>query len=160
MVAVQSQCIRAPVDWGTPRKLSAVPLLRMPTSFTNHLSPWRSVHTFLYFTTMPPSSQPVDQVGELAASRRRKFFLSSCLGRLSNAMKLAPRSSKTKAMHDAAWRSLKPRSFSKLKKSAQASDPAAQPKKKRKVLSKQGGSKSSGLVLRAHTDGCTVLRYP
>ncbi|KAN0131210.1 hypothetical protein V8E53_010914 [Lactarius tabidus] len=67
---------------------------------------------------MPPSSQPVDQVGELATNRR------------------PPCSSKTKAMHDAPWRALKPRSYPNSKKPAAASGPTARHKKKCKVSSK------------------------
>ncbi|KAN0133851.1 hypothetical protein V8E53_008346 [Lactarius tabidus] len=67
---------------------------------------------------MPPLSQPVDQVGELATNRH------------------PPRSSKTKAMHDAPWRALKPRSYPNSKKPAAASGPTARHKKKRKVSSK------------------------
>ena len=87
---------------------------------------------------MPSSSQPVDRVGEPAASGRRKFFFSSSLGHLSDVLKLAPRSSKTKAMRDAPWRSLKPKSFLQQKKSAPASASTPRREKKRKVASDHG----------------------
>lgn len=79
------------------------------------------------------------------------FF--SLLGHLSNSMKLASRTSKTKAMREALWRSLKPKAFSTPKKSAPAPDPTTRPKKKRKVTSSRGSlSPATGLVPHAHTD--------
>ncbi|KAF8267552.1 hypothetical protein EI94DRAFT_1801555 [Lactarius quietus] len=67
---------------------------------------------------MPMASQPVDQVDNLAHGH-------------------PPRMSKTKAMHDAPWCSLKPKSFMKLKTSVPTSDPTMRHNKKRKVSSSQ-----------------------
>ena len=75
------------------------------------------------------------------------IFFSVMIGRLSDVMMyLAARTSKTKAMNDPAWHSLKPRSFKKLKsnlkskKSIPVLDPVVRHNKKRKISSSQGWS--------------------
>ena len=82
---------------------------------------------------------------------------------VSNTTTAVPRTSKTKAIHDAAWRSLKPRTFSRVKtalkpkthsnpkKSSPVSGPVVRHQKKRKVSSNKGWSNSS-FVLRADTN--------
>ena len=88
---------------------------------------------------MPPSSQPVDQVdGPASLGSRRKFIYSFDWVMSNN--KLASRQSKTKAMRDAAWRSLKPKSFPRKSLSTPDTQKVTvrPPKKKRKASSGQG----------------------
>jgi hypothetical protein len=65
------------------------------------------------------------------------------IGLSNNKLKLAPRHSKTKAMRDAPWRSLKPKSFPGKSLSTPRTQKVAArpPKKKRKASSGQGLSK-------------------
>ena len=138
-----------------PRSVAVSPHL----SYSNHYSPWQRALTLSFSL---PRCLPclnllirwvrwpqVDTVNFF-------FFMVRCV---SNTTTADPCTSKTKAIHDAAWHSLKPRTFSRvktalkpkthsnLKKSSPVSGPTVRHQKKRKVSSNKGWSNSS-FVLR------------
>ncbi|KAF8258062.1 hypothetical protein EI94DRAFT_1708359 [Lactarius quietus] len=121
-VAVQTTAFGPRLNGTQPRKPSTAPWLRTSLC-TITLSPFppslvENSNVFFSIITMPMASQPVDQVDNLAHG-------------------CPPRMSKTKAMHDAPWRSLKPKSFTKPKTSIPTSDPTVRHNKKCKVSSSQ-----------------------
>ena len=142
-----------------PRSVAVSPHL----SYSNHYSPWRRALTLSFSLPrcLPCLNLLIRWVRWLQVDAVKFFFfMVRCV---SNTTTAVPRTSKTKAIHDAVWRSLKPRTFSRVKtalkpkmhsnpkKSSPVSGPTVRHQKKQKVSSNKGWSNSS-FVLRVDTN--------